>query len=250
MTKLLCRQTIDRIVFEVGFDGRHQLIGIHKGFTAPSNSPGVDEEEAINYELGFRWNTADISFETAYFLSDYDNLLGECTASSGTDCTIGDAFNGDAATVQGVEILFATDLNANGPISIPLQIAYTWIDSEFDSDVADTDFFGDVSAGDPIPYIPESQGNISIGLQTEAWDLFLGASFVDETCVRASCGDFERTESTLNVDLSGSYQLNDSIDLFARVENLTGEEDMVGRQPYGARPNKDTTASVGVRFDF
>ena len=224
--------------------------GVHKGFTAPSNSPGVNEEEAINYELGFRWNTSDVSLESAYFLSDYDNLLGECTASSGTDCTIGDAFNGDAATVQGIEVLFATDLNANGQISVPLQIAFTWIDSEFDSDVADTDFFGDVSAGDPIPYIPESQGNISIGLQTTVWDVFLGANFVDETCVRASCADFEKTESTLNVDLSGSYQLNDSVDLFARVENLTGEEDIVGRQPYGARPNKDTTASVGVRFDF
>ncbi len=224
--------------------------GIHKGFTAPSNSPGVEEEEAINYELGFRWNSADISFETAYFLSDYDNLLGECTASSGTDCTIGDAFNGDAATVQGIEVLFATDLNANGPISVPLQIAFTWIDSEFDSDVADTDFFGDVSAGDPIPYSPESQGNVSIGLQTEIWDVFLGANFVDETCVRASCGEFEKTESSVNVDLSGSYRLNDAVDLFARVENLTGEADIVGRQPYGARPNKDTTASVGVRFDF
>ena len=88
------------------------------------------------------------------------------------------------------------------------------------------------------------------GAWLDVWDVFVGANFVDETCVRASCGDFEKTESSLNVDLSGSYRLNGTVDLFARVENLTGEEDIVGRQPYGARPNKDTTASVGVRFDF
>jgi Fe(3+) dicitrate transport protein len=224
--------------------------GIHKGFTAPSNAPGVDEEEAINYELGLRFNDRNLRMEAAYFLSDYDNLLGECTASSGSDCEIGDAFNGDAVTVQGFEMLLGSNLNPRGQIAMPLEIAYTYIDSKFDSDIASTDFFGDVSKGDPIPYIPENQLNVSLGLVGSEWDVYLAANYVDEVCVRASCGAFEQTDSTLSVDLSGSYNLNQVTELFARVENLTGEEDILGRQPYGARPNKDTTASVGVRFTF
>ncbi len=224
--------------------------GIHKGFTAPSNAPGVDEEEAINYELGVRFGDSNLRIEAAYFLSDYDNLLGECTASSGSDCEIGDAFNGDAVTVQGFEMLLGTNLNPSGQIAMPLELAYTFIDSEFDTDIASTDFFGDVSKGDPIPYIPENQLNVSLGLVSSEWDIYLAANYVDEVCVRASCGAFEKTDSTLSVDLSGSYNLNQATELFARVENLTGEEDILGRQPYGARPNKDTTASVGVRFTF
>ena len=231
-------------------DTRSIFGGAHKGFTAPSNSPGVREEEAWNYELGFRYQSTAVAAEVAYFHSDYDNILGECTSSSGTDCTIGDAFNGDAATVQGVELLLNTDLNASGSINVPVQIGYSFIDSEFDTDIADTDFFGDVSAGDPIPYIPEHQANLSIGLQTEGWDVYLGANYVDDVCVRASCEDFERTESSVTVDLAGSYRLNDIVNLFGSIENLTGSEDIMGRQPYGARPNKDTTASVGVRMDF
>ena len=58
------------------------IAGVHKGFTAPSNAPGVNEEEAVNYELGLRY-TAGFSAEAIYFMSDYENLLGECTASSG-----------------------------------------------------------------------------------------------------------------------------------------------------------------------
>jgi Fe(3+) dicitrate transport protein len=226
------------------------VAGVHKGFTAPSNSPDVDEEEAINYELGVRYEGQNLRAEAIYFLSDYDNLLGECTASSGSDCTIGDAFNGDAATVQGIELVMSTDLARRADFSVPLSFNYTYIDSEFDSDIADTDFFGSVSAGDPIPYIPEHQFNISVGFEMNRWRSYLNVNYVDKVCVRASCSAFETTDSSLTVDLSSRFEVSNLIDVYAKIENLTGEEDIMGRQPYGARPNKDRTATLGIRFSF
>ena len=127
------------------------LGGVHKGFTAPSNAEGVREESALNWEFGFRTVRNNSSIEAVAFLSDYDNLLGECTASSGTDCEVGDAFNGDAATVKGLELVASTGFAVAGSIHIPATLAYTYIDGTFDTDVADTSFFGDVSAGDPLP---------------------------------------------------------------------------------------------------
>ena len=224
--------------------------GLHKGFTAPSNAPGVDEEKALNYEAGVRYAGDRLQAEATWFFSDYDNLLGECTASSGTDCVIGDAFNGDAATVQGLELRFTFSLLPEGPLNLPLELAYTRINGEFDTDIGDTDFFGDVSKGDPIPYIPDHQLNLTLGAQRQRWDLFLSANYVDAVCTRASCGPFERTDSTLVLDLAGNYTLTDNLKLFARLENLTRAKDIVGRQPYGARPNKDRTASLGVRLTF
>lgn len=225
------------------------LAGVHKGFTAPSNSPGVEEEVAINYEAGIRFNNEAVSAEAIVFLSDYENLLGECTASSGSDCDIGDAFNGDAATVRGLELQLSAGPMV-GSIRMPMSLSYTYIDGEFDTDIADTDFFGDVSAGDPIPYIPQQQLQLSLGLQADRWAAYLNASFIDEVCVRASCGLFEKTDSSTTVDLSGSFDISPAVNLFARLENLLGDESILGRQPYGARPNKDRTASVGVRFAF
>lgn len=251
------RRSNDTAVVLPGFGAAYQINdslsvfgGIHKGFTAPSNSPGVKEEEAINYELGIRLSRGEVYAEAAYFLSDYDNLLGECTASSGSDCDIGDAFNGDAATVQGIELLVTGDLARGARVTVPVSMAYTYIDGEFDTDIADTAFFGDVRSGDPIPYIPEHQLSLTVGVETERWGVFGAISYVDEVCVRASCTEFEQTDRSLTLDLSSSFQLNEDVTLLARIENLTDEEDILGRQPYGARPNKSRTASIGVRVDF
>ncbi|MGY0583382.1 MAG: TonB-dependent receptor family protein [Paraglaciecola chathamensis] len=226
------------------------IAGAHKGFTAPSNSPGAKEEEAVNYELGFRYNNDAFNAELVYFLSDYDNIVGVCTASSGSDCEIGDAFNGDAATVQGIEFLLKTELGQFNGIRIPFNLTYSYIDSEFDTDISGTDFFGDVSAGDSIPYIPESQGQVTLGLEGNKWATYLNAVFVDSVCTRASCDAFEATDSSFILDLSGSYNVNADLRVFARIENLTDEEDIVSRQPYGARPNKSRTASVGITYSF
>ena len=232
-------------------DGNLNLIaGAHKGFTAPSNSPGAKEEEAVNYELGFRYNNNALNAELVYFLSDYDNILGVCTASSGSNCEIGDAFNGDAATVQGIEFLLKTELGQVNGVRIPFNLTYSYIDSEFDTDISGTDFFGDVSAGDSIPYIPENQGQITIGLEGDKWTTYLNAVYVDGVCTRASCGGFDVTDSSFILDLSGSYNVSNDLRVFARIENLTDQEDIVSRQPYGARPNKSRTASVGVTYSF
>ena len=237
------------ILYQVN-DSLSVLGGAHKGFTAPSNSPNVNEETAINYELGFRYQNDALSTELIGFMSDYDNILGECTASSGSDCTIGDAFNGDAATVTGLELLVRANLARSSSYKIPVSLSYTLIHGEFDSDIADTDFFGSVSKGDPLPYLPENQLLVSVGFEKNNWAAYVSGNYVDEVCVRASCGAFEKTDDTFTVDISANYQFNRALNVYARVENLTSEEDILGRQPYGARPNKDRTVTVGVRFNF
>ncbi len=226
------------------------LGGVHKGFSAPSNAPDVDEEEAINYELGFRYADDRFSADVIGFYTNYDNLLGECTSSSGSDCEIGDAFNGDAASIYGIEIEAGVELLPNRSISMPLQLTYTYMDAEFDSDIADTDFFGDVSEGDPLTYIPDHQMLRTLGLVGGRWSTYLSANYVDDVCVRPSCGPFEKTDDSLVFDISASYDITQAINLYARVENLTDEEDLMARQPYGARPNKDRNAAVGVRVTF
>ena len=224
------------------------IAGIHKGFTAPSNAPDVDAEEALNYEFGLRINSERGRFEAMAFLSDYDNLLGECTSSSGANCEIGDAFNGDAATVRGLEFLVATDVLGGTSFRAPLTVAYTWIDGTFDTDIANTDFFGNVRAGDPLPYIPDHQLYASIGMANDRWEGNVAANFISSTCVRPSCGTFESTEDLLTVDLSGRFHLNAMVDLFARVENVADTQKIVGRHPYGARPNKGRTIALGVEL--
>ncbi|MEM6512934.1 MAG: TonB-dependent receptor [Pseudomonadota bacterium] len=224
--------------------------GAHKGFSAPTNAPGVDEEESMNYELGLRYDGIRLFADVGLFLTDYDNLVGTCTASSGADCEVGDAFNGDAATVAGLEFLLQADYPLGRSLTVPIRVAVTLIDAEFDSDIADTDFFGEVTAGDPLPYIPEFQAYISAGLERDQWGVYASINHVDEACVRASCGEFEQIDASTLLDLSGQYRFSESLTFTAAVENLTDEADIVGRTPYGARPNKSRTAMIGIRIGF
>jgi Fe(3+) dicitrate transport protein len=224
--------------------------GIHKGFTAPSNAPDVSEEKSINYELGIRYSGTASYIDTALFFTDYDNLLGQCTSSSGSDCEIGDAFDGDAASVLGLEVLLTHNFTPNAEYSLPLTLSYTYLDATFDTDIANTDFFGDVSKGDPLPYIPRHQFLVSFGLEKGNFATYVSANYVDETCVRASCGAFETTDSWLTVDLAANFQFNDHVNFYGRIDNLTDDHIIVARHPYGARPNLGRTAALGVRFSL
>lgn len=224
--------------------------GIHKGFTAPSNAPGVNEEESINYEFGLRWFASRFTLDAAAFLTDYDNILGECTSSSGSDCEAGDAFNGDAASILGLEVSARYDLSRSANYALPVSLNYTYLDGEFDSDIADTDFFGNVAAGDPLPYIPEHQLRASLGFERGRGATYLNLNYVDETCVRASCNAFEQTDSFLVLDLAANWQASELMNVYARIDNLTDEDAIVARQPYGARPYRDRTVTAGVRFEL
>ena len=225
--------------------------GVHEGFTAPSNAPGVEEERALNYEFGFRYRHGEQALEAVGFVSDYDNLLGECTASSGADCEIGDAFNGDAVTVKGVELLGSTNLAPmDAPFSVPVTFTYSYIDGSFDTDIADTGYFGNVTAGDPIPYIPEHQAVVSLGVLHAPWSIHLSANYVDAVCVRASCGTFEQTDTSTTIDFNARWDMTAQLSGFLRVENLTDTTDIMGRHPYGARPNRSRTSTLGLRYAF
>ena len=225
------------------------VAGVHKGFTTPSNAPGVEPETAVNYELGFR-SSGRTGLEAIYFLSDYDNLLGQCTASSGAQCTPGDSFNGNAATVQGLELTAQREYATRTGLTFSVNLNYTYLDGHFDTDIADTAFFGDVSTGDPIPYLPQHQLHIGLGFLTTRWSHFLDFGYQDAVCVKASCTLFETTQSQATLDLSSHYELNARTAIFAKIENVTDQNNLVARQPYGARPNRGRSMALGFSISL
>ena len=226
------------------------LAGAYNGFGSPTTSDGVEEEDAINIEFGGRYQKDDLLLELIAFTSDYENLVGECTASSSTgNCDIGDQFNGGEATVKGFEFQLANITQLTDSLELPMSLTYTHTDAEFDS-TFDSEFFGDVSKGDPIPYIPKSQYAFSVGIESNTFQVNAVLNYVDAVCVKASCGDFEETNESILLDVVGNYQVSDDFAVYLRMENITDEADIVARQPKGARPNKARTATLGVRYTF
>ena len=225
------------------------VAGVHRGFATPTNKPGVDPEESINYELGFRHDANRVHLEALFFFNDYQNLVGVCTNSSGSDCEPGDAFNGDGVQIPGLEVTFSTFFEAGANWRLPVQVVYTWMNAEFQTDF-DSEFFGEVSKGDPVPYVPENQLWASLGLLGGPWSFYFSGNHVASVCTKPGCGNFEETESATIFDLSAHYRISEQLELYAVVENLTDETYLVGREPYGARPNKPQTFILGATLEF
>jgi Fe(3+) dicitrate transport protein len=236
-------------IFEL--TGNTRLVaGVHRGFSAPGNREGIEPETSINYEAGFRHENGAFELEAIVFFNDYDNLQGVCTASSGTDCDIGDVFNGDAVSVPGFEFQLRNDLSRWRDYRLPLLFSYTWMNAEFESDIDDSEYFGDVRKGDAVPYVPDHQAFLSLGLEKGNWSAYVSANYSDSVCTLASCGAFETTESSTVFDLGFHYRISSSLEVYSVLENLTAQLDIVSRQPYGARPSKDRTWAVGARLEF
>jgi len=227
------------------------LAGVHEGFT-PTASVGADAERALNYELGARYNDGRLNGEVVGFYSDYDNLLGLCTASTGADCTVGDQFNGGAVKVRGVESRLGYDLVRGAGFTIPVGLTYTWTDSEFQTSFSQPEFFGSVEKGDALPNLPEHQAVLSVGYRNEqGFATDLRTNWYDSTCSFATCTTYEKIDSYYTVDLATRYALDKQTEVYLNLLNLTDNtDDIIARQPAGARGQMPRSAVVGVSYNF
>ncbi len=230
--------------------------GIHKGFSppGPQSKDGVKEEESVNFEIGARSELDSFATQLVLFFNDYDNLLGEDTLSGGGEGT-GDLFNAGSVKIYGLEFEVAYDLSNElnyETVSLPARLAYTYTNAEFDSSF-DSDFFGLVSSGDKLPYVPEHQLSLSLGVEQENWLLRADASFMDSMTTaagEAGLASSDKTDSYFVTDLTGEFEIRENTRLFATIENLSDEEYVVARRPAGARPGRPITFISGVKFDF
>ena len=174
--------------YRVGHDS-NVFLGVHRGFAppGPGAADSVRPETSINYELGYRYRGTRAKAGLTGFFNDYDNLLGSDTLSSGGQGT-GDQFNGGAARVWGLEASASNDFSATGSrLRVPLALSYTWTRGKFRTGF-DSDYepWGNVEAGDELPYLPEHQLNVSLGLQGARWDVF--ASATSGSAMRTAAG--------------------------------------------------------------
>lgn len=229
------------------------LASVHKGFNPPGPGSSAGSEESINYEAGLRYSNDPVTVEAITFFNDYDNLVGTCTISSGGGCTVGDQFDGGEVDMYGLELSATSAFNV-GALTVPVRASYTYSKAEFQNAFASGfDEWGTVESGDELPYLPDHQLQLSAGLSASRWRTDLSATYVGEMRVVAGSGSpapDERVDDHWIVDLSAGFDLNDQVELFARIENLLDKEYQASRRPAGVRPGRPQTALMGVRVNF
>lgn len=229
--------------------------GVHKGFSPPSNTPGQNPEESINYELGSRFSFKGFTGEVVGFYNDYQNLLGSDLAATGGTGSL-DQFNAGEVRVSGIEFLLNYNLlyKQGSRFKLPISISYTLTDTEFlTSFDSNEDIYGIVTVGDEIPYIAKNQLNASLGLQHSKFDVNLNSRYVSALRTKAGSGvipEKYKVDSNFIMDLSARYFLNTQITLSSNIINLFNSVYAVSRVPAGLRPGHPFGVNFSLAFEF
>ena len=187
------------------------------GFAAPN--PDLQPETSEAFDVGIDWRSPDGRYEASItaFDADIEDLIS--FAFSGY-------FNEAQVETTGVEI--AGRVQLTDWASVDLSYAYI--------DATDTD-------GDPLRRIPEHSGDVTVSIDPDG--PFSGSVLVrynDEEPNSATTS----VDSWTRVDLAGSYDVSETVEVFARVENLF-DEDYQQILTYGT---PDLPGYLGIRLRY
>lgn len=228
--------------------------GVYRGFSpvAPGEPDTVKPELAWNYEGGTRLgDPGGLHGEVVYFQNEYLNLTGSCTFSGGC---LGDQidaqYNGGAVRLQGLEAVAGHRILLPKQLSIPLEGSYTHTVGRFlTSFTSGFPQFGEVQAGDLLPYVPQQQGSARIGLEHPRFRLGLGLSGRSGMRDAASAAEEDlEVPPLVLLDAAAHVQVAEAWELYATGTNLTGETKVVSWRPFGARPTPPLQLTLGVKW--
>jgi Fe(3+) dicitrate transport protein len=232
------------------------FLGVHRGFAPPSPSNEFAiAEDAVNYELGYRFAARRLHATAIGFLNDYSSLLGECTAATGcVGGEIGDQFNAGASRTWGLELTTGYEFQSAGNVRWPVSLVYTYTGTEFlTAFESDYEPWGRVEAGDEFPYVPTHQATLSAGVVHPRVSAYAGLVYFDRVRTVAGQGPIPQDESTdaaALLELTVNYYVKPELRLFFQGRNLTDAEYVASRRPAGARPGLHRTILLGVAFEF
>jgi Fe(3+) dicitrate transport protein len=243
------------------------LAGAYRGFSPPPLTPppnGVispasqaavtKPELSVNYEAGVRYAKDRARVDLIGFYNDYSNLTDVCTQSSGcADENLDRQFDAGRAKIYGLEA-YAEHEPGFGSVTFPLNVSYTLTFAEFLETFSSQDpQWGDVVAGDEIPYVPRHQLNGQAGVETKnvgGYAMLTYVASMREEAGSETMDEALHTDELFVVDVGAHYRVLEPLDLYLNVRNLFDSHDLVARKPFGARPNAPRWVQVGAKVKF
>jgi len=234
--------------------GLNVFAGVHQGFSpvTPGQAADIRAERALHSEVGLRAPSRRRRFEVVGFFSEYTNITGECTGSSGcSNDAINRQFNGGAARILGVEALASFSVPLPGEVELTPQATYTFTSARFLSDFTSANpLWGAVRAGDSLPYVPMHQAAGRLLFQRQALSLSVGVEVNGAVLEEAGDGTAQPVVPTrVLLDASASYQFG-PVTLYVQGNNLTNQAALVARRPFGARPLAPLSVQGGVKLSW
>jgi len=239
-------------------NGKSAFVAYSQGYQ-PTGVSTQEPEESDNYEVGYRSNGMNSYMEIIGFHVDYDRLFETCNIAAGCADSANTARNAGEAHVTGLEFiyrvgnLFASPQmkgvdNTGSGIRYPMAVSVTLQEAEHDTTTGST-----IRDGDRIAYTPEEIYYISLGAETNNWDMQLSAKYNDEV-YNKGISTSAKTESAWIYDFRSGMDLSSmgytGARAYLNIDNLFDKQYIASAHNYGVRPNKPQTFMAGVAFDF
>lgn len=232
------------------------LVGVHRGMSPPPPGAGdaTQPELSVNYEAGMRYLQGYRKLEWIGYFNDYRNLTNICTLSGGCDQSSLDLqFDAGRARIYGFEASAEEQLLFES-FRVPLTASYTLTQTEFLETFQSRDpLFGQVEAGDELPYVPQHQMRASVGVELERAGGYAAFTYTSPMRERSGAAPLSlalTTDRTTSLDVGGHFWAMDGARLYIRARNLLGTASIVSRRPYGARPNAPRWVQAGVELQY
>lgn len=213
-------------------------------------------ELANNFELGARFFHPDygLFFESLVFQTDYQNIQGVCSFSSGclNDANLDSAFKGGRALIQGIELKAHSQVEYKA-YRIPFELNATLLSAQFKDRFDSTNpewGVGTLNPGDPLPYAPELIFSVNIGLEKGSWSHRLVTQHTGLQYDQSVDTDRFIVPAFTVFDFFSNYKLNENESINFRADNLLGTQYVVSFRPFGARPGKPQSFQLSYRYTF
>jgi len=138
---------------------------------------------------------------------------------------------------------------AGSGIRYPMAISVTLQEAEHDVTTQNGEFVD----GARIAYTPEEIYYVSLGAETNNWDIQLSVKYNDEVFNKGSSSS-DKTESAWIYDFRSGMSLDSmgyaGARAFLNIDNLFDKEYIASAHNYGFRANKPQTVMTGISLDF
>ena len=134
---------------------------------------------------------------------------------------------------------------------MPLELSWTNTNSEFQESF--DGFWGDVSKGDELPYLPDTMVSLNLGLNVNKISANISMKKTSEMRSVAGSGSISgsnATDAITIIDLGMRYALQDNVTLSVGINNFMDDDGIAARRPYGARPTMPRSFNLGVDYTF
>lgn len=226
--------------------------GVHKGFSPPSAVLNQKPESSFNMELGTRLSVGNLKTEVIGFYNRYSHMLGSDLAATGGLGTL-EQFNVGKADVKGVEFLLQYQpLPKNWEVRVPIQLSYTYTDTKLKSSFSNKSW-GNVKAGDEIPYIYKHALNVQLGIEYKIVDANIAVRYNSDMRTvpgQGTIAEREKVPAHCIIDASANVKVNKWCSLRLNAVNLLNKVYLTSRHPSGLRAGHPLGVYGGMVLNF